>query len=102
MDERHRAPKAHRPNSCRFGRDQNGWLALKAKESKPTNKSSLTAQPPRLVDPTLDARHGFTHFTHTDEGRAVLTARESKATAVDLSLSRFGCQKRILRLGDKI
>jgi len=87
-------PKPLRVSLCHFRRHQKGRLALKTKKSKPSNKSSLTAQPSWLMDPTFDARHGLAHFAHADKWRTVFTAGESKATAIDLHFSRFGCQKR--------
>jgi hypothetical protein len=61
-----------------------------AEESQTTSKALLAALTAGFVHTALDTRHGFTHFSHACEGRAILTTGKTKTTLVNGGFARFG------------
>jgi len=61
-----------------------------AEKRQAARETLLAALATGLVHAALDTGHGFTHFPHASEGRAILTTGKTKTTLVNRGFARFG------------
>jgi hypothetical protein len=61
-----------------------------AEKSQTASEALLAALTAGFVHAALDTRHGFSHFSHTCEGRAILTTGKTKTTLINRGFARFG------------